>query len=92
MEAGSGSREGIRSAAALGDLHGKKVGLIWTVFTNGNILLEALGELLAKRYRGLECVVLPPGKTARWGDPPERSLTELVREKGIDAAIVAAGC
>ncbi len=31
-------------AASLADLNGKKIGLVWTVFTNGNVLLEALRD------------------------------------------------
>ena len=80
------------SAPPLADLKGKKIALIWTVFANGNIVLEAFADLLSRRYPGMEFVKLPPGRNAKWGQSPERSLTELVRENGIDAAIVAAGC
>ena len=79
-------------APPLADLKGKKLALIWTVFANGNVVLEAFAELLSKRYPDMEFVKLAPGRKAKWGQAPERSLTELVRENGIDAAIVAAGC
>lgn len=87
MSAGS-----MAPAAPVADLNGKKIGLVWTLFTNGNILLEALRDLLAERYRGLEFVKLPPGRNLNWGDYPDRSLGAFARENGIDAAIVSVGC
>ncbi len=84
-------KEKIPSAPPLARLQGKKIGLIWTVFTNGDILLEALADWIAKRYPGLECVKLMPGRNAKWGDYPDLSLPEYAREQGIDAAIVTAG-
>ena len=90
---GSGRSAGnIFPAAPLADLNGKKIGLIWTLFTNGNVLLEALGDLLAERYHGLEFVKLPPGRNLNWGDYPDRSLGAFARENGLDAAIVSVGC
>lgn len=79
-------------APPLADLNGKKIGLIWTVFTNGNVLLEAFAELLARRYPGLSFVNIAPGRNAEWGGYPDRTLPEFTREQGIDAAIVSAGC
>ena len=79
-------------AAALADLKTGKIGLVWTVFTNGNVLLEAFEELLGRRYPGLDFVKMPPGRNARWGGYPDRSLAEFAREQGIAAAIVTAGC
>ncbi len=79
-------------APPLADLNGKKIALIWTVFANGNIVLEAFARLLSQRYPGMEFIKMPPGRNAKWGQSPERNLTDLVRESGIDAAIVAAGC
>ncbi len=84
--------EAISAAGPVAHLSGKKVGLIWTTFSNGNILLEALGELLSKRFPGLELVKLPPGRNLNWGDYPDRSLSSLAREQKLDAAIVAAAC
>ena len=84
-------KEKIPSAPPLGSLKGKKIGLLWTVFTNGDILAEALGDWLTKRYPGLECVKLMPGRNLQWGDYPDLSLPDLAREMGIDAAIVTAG-
>ncbi len=79
-------------AAALGDLNGKKIGLVWTVFTNGNVLLEALRDLLAGRYRGLQFVELAPGRNLHWGDYPDKSIGAWAREHEIEAAIVTAAC
>ena len=70
---------------------GKKIGLLWTVFTNGDILLEALADWITKRHPGLTCVKLMPGRNLNWGDYPDLSLPELAREMGIDAVIVTAG-
>ena len=84
-------KEKIPSAPPLANLNGKRIGLLWTVFTNGNILLEALAEAIAQRYPKLECVKLMPGRNRNWGDYPDLSLPEYAREMGIDAAIVTAG-
>ncbi len=78
-------------AAPLADLRDKKIGLIWTVFTNGNVLLKAFQDLLAKRFPTMKFVELPPGRNAKWGDYPDLSLPVFARESGIDAAIVTAG-
>ncbi|OGA27519.1 MAG: hypothetical protein A3I01_13660 [Betaproteobacteria bacterium RIFCSPLOWO2_02_FULL_65_24] len=79
-------------AAPLADLKSSKLGLVWTVFTNGNILLHAFRDLLAERYPDMRCVELPPGRNVRWGDHPEQNIGAFAREQGIDAAIVTAGC
>ena len=82
----------ISPAAPLADLNGKKFGLIWTNFRNGDVLLEAFADLLGKRYQRLEFVKLPSGRTLSWGDYPDTTLAAIARENGIDAAIVAPGC
>ena len=74
------------------DLTGKKVGLIRIPFRNGDVLLEALATLLSQQFEGLELVKLPSGKSLTWGDYPDSSLTDLVKEASIQAAIVAVGC
>jgi len=84
-------KEKIPSAPPLADLKGKKIGLLWTVFTNGDILLEALADWITKRHPGITCVKLMPGRNLNWGDYPDLSLPELAREMGIDAVIVTAG-
>ncbi len=93
VASGEGRKTDRKSPAApLGDLNGKKIGLVWTVFTNGNILLEALRDLLERRYQGLEFVELAPGRNLRWGDYPDKSIGPWAREHEIDAAIVTAAC
>ncbi len=88
----TGAEREINPATALADLSGKRVGLVWTTFSNGNILLEALGERLTKRYHGVDVVKIPPGRNLNWGDYPDRSLSAFARENKLDAAIVAAAC
>ena len=74
------------------DLAGKKVGLVRIPFPNGDVLLETLAGLIKERFSGMEFVKLPSGRSLAWGDYPDDSLTEVVREAGIDAAMVAVGC
>jgi hypothetical protein len=47
---------------------------------------------MGERFEGMEFVKLPSGRDVAWGDYPDDSLTEVVRESGIDAAMVAVGC
>ena len=82
----------IAPAPPLQDLIGRKIGLIWTEFTNGDVLLEAFEALLGKRYPSLRFVKMAPGRNTEWGGSPDPTLTELVREQQIEAAIVTAGC
>jgi hypothetical protein len=79
-------------APPLKDLKGRKLGLVWTVFSNGDVVLHALRDHLRKRYPDLEFVDMAPGRGLRWGDHPDASIGELARELAIDAAIVTAGC
>ena len=80
------------SAAPLADLKGKRLGLCWTAFTNGDIVLRAFQEHLGKRYPELELVDLMPGRGLRWGEHPDPSIAELAREQHLDAALITAGC
>lgn len=77
--------------SALPDLHGKKIGLIWVRFNNGNVLLEAFRDLLAKRFNDLDFTKLPPGRGLTHEDHPDESIGDIAREAGIDAAIVTVG-
>ncbi|MCC6474010.1 MAG: hypothetical protein IT514_09720 [Burkholderiales bacterium] len=79
-------------AAPLSGLAGKRLGLVWTAFANGDIVLRALRAQLAARYPDLEFVEMAPGRGLAWGDHPDPSIAELAREHRIDAAIVTAGC
>ena len=93
-EAETTTREGrknIHAAPPLANLTGKKIGLLWTVFTNGEILLNALADWITRNFPGVECVKLMPGRKLNWGDYPDLSLPALAREMGVDAAIVTAG-
>ena len=87
-----GSEKKPAGAPPLESLGGKKLGLVWTAFANGDIVQHAFREHLAKRYPDLQFVEMAPGKGLNWGDHPEPSIAELAREHGIDAAIVTAGC
>jgi hypothetical protein len=79
-------------APPLDGLEGKKLGLIWTEFANGDTALRAFRQHLTQRYPDLELIEMEPGRGRRWGDHPDASIAELARENGIDGAIVAAGC
>lgn len=86
------STRAIAPAPPLADLNGKRIGFIWTNFRNGDILLAAFAELLAKRFEGMTFVNLPSGKTLNWGTYPDKSLGEVVRDYKIDGLIAAPGC
>ncbi len=79
-------------AAPLQGLSGKKLGLVWTEFYNGDTVLRAFREHLSNRYPDLEFVEMPPGRGRSWGDLPDASIAELAREHEIDGAVIAAGC
>ena len=87
--AGSGQ---FSPAPPLPDLNGRTIALIWTEFTNGDVLLDAFEALLGERYQSLHFVRMAPGRNTEWGGSPDPTLTDLVREQGIEAAIIAAGC
>jgi hypothetical protein len=75
----------------LSTLEGKRIGLAWNLFANGDVLAEALADLLAARFKGLESIRLPSGKGLRWGNYPDPSIGEVIRESGVDAVIATAG-
>ncbi len=90
---GKQASEKIASAPAISGLEGKKIGFIWTVFANGNVLAEAFMDLLEKRrFKSLKLIKLPPGKDKPWGDRPDKSVGDVVKEAGVDAAVVTMGC
>jgi hypothetical protein len=88
----SGSERKSFGALPLDGLNGKKLGLVWTEFYNGDTALRAFREHLGKRYPDLQFIELMPGRGLSWGDHPDPSIAELAREHGIDAAVIAAGC
>lgn len=79
-----------KPAAGVEDLNGKKIGLVWSAFKNGNVFLESMETLLGARFRGLEFVKLPGGNGLRFGDHPNEGVAQLAKEAGVDAAIAAA--
>ncbi len=81
----------IAPAAPVRDLNGKRIGLIWSAFTNGDVFLKAMADLLAERFRGLEFVRLPAGRGLHWGDHPHESIADLAKEARLDAAISGVG-
>ena len=86
------SEKKVIGAPPLDGLEGKKLGLIWTEFANGDTALRAFRQHLSARYPDLEFVEIEPGRGKRWGDHSDPSIADLAREHGIDGAIVAAGC
>jgi hypothetical protein len=80
------------SAGPLDGLDGKKLGLVWTEFANGDTALRAFRQHLAGRFPGLEFVEMVPGRGKRWGDLPDASIADLARELGVNGVVVAAGC
>ncbi len=74
------------------NLAGKKIGLVMIPFPNGDTLLETLAGLLKHKFDGLQTVKIPSGRNLSWGEYPDASLTQVVKEAGIDGALVAVGC
>jgi hypothetical protein len=79
-----------KPTAGVPDLNGKKIGLVWSAFKNGNVFLESMETLLGARFKGIEFVKLPGGSGLRWGDHPNEGVAQLARDAGVDAAIAAA--
>ncbi len=91
--AGNPIRELASEIAGTGlDLTGKKIGLVMIPFPNGDTLLETLAGLLKQKITNLETVKIPSGKSLSRGDYPDASLTQVVKDAGIDGALVAVGC
>ena len=88
----AGSEKKSAGAPALDGLAGKTLGLVWTAFANGDTVLRAFREHLAKRFPDLRFVEMAPGRGLEWGDHPHADIAELAREHGIDGAVITAGC
>src|ERR671937_1380305 len=88
----AGSEKQAFAAAPLESLAGKKIGLIWTEFYNGDTVLRAFRGHLSERYPDLQFVEMAPGHDRSWGDHPDATIGELAREHEINGAVVAAGC
>lgn len=80
------------AAPPLANLKGKKLGLVWTVFSNGDLVLRAFRQHLEKRFPDLQFVEMSPGRGLNWGDHPDHTIGAVARELAIDGAIVTAGC
>ncbi len=78
-------------APPLSDIKGKKIGFVWTIFTNGDVLADVLMDLLDKKIGDFEGIKLPSGKENPWGDYPDEGIEDVVREAGVDAVIVTVG-
>ena len=78
-------------APPLDVLEGKRIGMVWAAFGNGDVLLEALGELIIKRYPSAELVYMNPGKNLKPSEYSDPSIMEVAQENRIDAAIVTVG-
>ncbi|MFC1910980.1 hypothetical protein ACFLXC_06910 [Chloroflexota bacterium] len=81
----------VKPALPVDRFEGAKIGLFWTIFTNGDVLAGMLDEELNRRFEKVEVVRLPAGKNLKWGDYPDESIEDVVKEAGIDAAIVLIG-
>jgi hypothetical protein len=75
----------------LSSLEGKKIGFVWNLFTNGDVLSDTLADLLTRRFRHLETIKLASGKGLKWGSYPESSIKDVVKEAEIDALISTVG-
>ncbi len=90
-----GKRAGgsIPSVSPLTGVEGKTLGVMWTLYTNGDVLAKALMDLLEKRFNNLKFIMLPPGKGLQWGNYPDnQTIGDVVKESGVDALIVTMGC
>ena len=81
----------ITPADPLETLDGKRIGMVWAAFGNGDVLLEALGELIKKRFPTAEPVNMNPGRDLKPSEYSDPTITEVALESRIDAAIVTVG-
>ncbi len=82
----------ISPASPLARLEGRKIGFMWTIYTNGDLLADALIDLLRKRFVNIETVKLPAGRARHWGEYPDHAtIADVVKESGVDAVVVGVG-
>ena len=81
----------ITPAVPLDTLDGKRIGMVWAAFGNGDVLLEALGEIIKRRFPSAELVNMNPGKDLKPSEYSDPSIMEVALENKIDAAIVTVG-
>ena len=89
---GKPSERDIRPAAPLDTLEGKRIGMIWAAFGNGDVLLDVLAGLIKKSYPTCELVAMNPGKDLKPSEYSDPSIADVAHENKIDAAIVTIGC
>ncbi|MBI4303862.1 MAG: hypothetical protein HY665_05945 [Chloroflexi bacterium] len=73
------------------ELEGKRIGIFWNGYKNGDVLSHALEELLTERFKGLRVIELASGERP-WGNRMDKKAPERAREARVDAAIGVAGC
>ena len=88
---GRSAAESIPSAPPLPYLNDKRIGFVWNIFTNGDLLAESLADLLVQRFETLKFVNLPSGKKGKWGEYAYKDFPDVVREAGVDAVISVVG-
>ena len=54
-------------APPLRDFKGKRIGFVWNIFTNGDVLSDQFADLLAERFEGMSFVRLPSSREGKWG-------------------------
>jgi hypothetical protein len=83
--------ENVSLAPSLANIQSKKIGFLWTGFVYGDELAEAFIRLISERFQDIKVVKLPSGSNQKWGDPPDESITQVVKDSGVDAVIVTVG-
>lgn len=78
-------------APPLRDFKGKRIGFVWNIFTNGDVLSDQFADLLAERYEAMRFVRLPSSRKGKWGEYPSDDFPDVVRESGVDAVIALVG-
>ena len=78
-------------APPLRDFRGKRIGFVWNIFTNGDILSDQFTDLLAERFEAMNFVRLPSSREGKWGEYPSEDFPDVVKESGVDAVIALVG-
>jgi hypothetical protein len=81
----------IQLASPLPDFKGKRVGFVWNMFTNGDMLADTFADLLAERFEDIQFVKLPSGKKGKWGEYTHEDFPEVVIDAVVDAVIAVVG-
>lgn len=78
-------------ARPLDNLQGKKIGFVWNIFTNGDVLADSFTGLMRERFDDMKFVKLPSSKRGKWGEYPGPDFQDVVREAEVDAVIALVG-